>query len=169
MNIVLFGFKCCGKTYYGKKLAKKLNLAFIDTDELLEKLNGMDVRTLYKSVGPINFRKLEWEAIQSLQSVTHSVISLGGGAILTHDNVELLKTTGHLVYLETPKEVLLKRMLDASDYPAFIDSTDLEGSFEKIYEERLPLYEKIPAKKIATQGLSDKQVLTQLEEIFHGK
>ncbi|MCH9613721.1 MAG: Shikimate kinase [Chlamydiia bacterium] len=169
MNIVLFGFKRCGKTYYGKKLAAKLNVAFIDTDDLLEKLHGMDVRTLYKSSGPTSFRKLEWEVIQGLQSVSHSVISLGGGAILTPDNYELLKTFGHLVYLETPKDVLFKRMLSSDDYPAFIDASDPEGSFNKMYEERLPRYEKIDANKVETAGLSDQQVLKKLEEIFHGK
>lgn len=35
MNIILFGFKKCGKTYFGKRLAEKMNRRFIDTDTLI--------------------------------------------------------------------------------------------------------------------------------------
>ncbi|MBI3236336.1 MAG: hypothetical protein HYZ48_01300 [Chlamydiales bacterium] len=37
MNTILIGFKSCGKTYFGKKLAEHLSLPFIETDSLIEK------------------------------------------------------------------------------------------------------------------------------------
>ena len=37
MNIILIGFKNCGKTTIGKMLASTLNYKFVDTDILLEK------------------------------------------------------------------------------------------------------------------------------------
>ena len=36
-NIILIGFMACGKTTAGKLLAQKLNMKFIDTDELIKK------------------------------------------------------------------------------------------------------------------------------------
>ena len=38
MNIVLFGYKKCGKTYFGLKVAQKLHMNFIDSDHLIEEL-----------------------------------------------------------------------------------------------------------------------------------
>lgn len=166
MNIVLFGFKGSGKTYFGKKLANQLQVNFIDTDDLLEKVHGLDARALLRKVGEANFRKLEKDALQGLQSVSDSVISLGGGAILTKDT---LKIPGHFVYLKTPKELLKKRVLIKGNYPSFIDQSSPEASFDKMYNERLPKYEAIAAIKIDTGALTEAQVLNRLEEIFNGK
>jgi len=41
MNLILFGFKKCGKTYYGKRIAKELGLPFLDTDQRLEEIYSL--------------------------------------------------------------------------------------------------------------------------------
>ena len=38
MNIFLFGFKKCGKTYFGLKVAQKLHRDFINSGHLIEQL-----------------------------------------------------------------------------------------------------------------------------------
>ena len=42
-RIILMGFMGAGKTTVGKKLAKDLSCDFIDTDELVEKVQGCKI------------------------------------------------------------------------------------------------------------------------------
>lgn len=169
MNIVLFGIKGCGKTTLGKKIAEKLKRAFIDTDALIEdiyQLNRQGKRTcceIYEEIGPVGFRTLEYEAIQSLQDVQNSVISVGGGTMLLLENVEALSKHGHLVYLIEDKEVLRKRIFSAPRLPAFFDPKDPNGSFERMFEERDDLYRNIDGSvHIDLTKLKEKEAVDQI-------
>jgi shikimate kinase len=137
MNRILFGFKGSGKTTFGKKLAEQLKKPFIDLDELIEKRYHLGIRELYKKVGEIEFRRIERETLLEIKSVTGSVIALGGGTVLDGENVKLLQTMGEMIYLKASFETIQKRI---QDQPAFVLQT-----LKQIYEERLPIYESIPA------------------------
>ncbi len=174
MNIVLFGFKRCGKTYFGKKLAAKHSVAFMDTDDLIIKLyfattnKTLTAKEIFQQVGALNFRALEREIVQSLQNVQNTIISVGGGAFLDDANVQLLEKYGKLVYLDVPKEVLKERTL-SGELPAYLDPANPEASFDIMYEQRLPIYERIPAHRIDTTGRTEKEILNLLSEILEGK
>ena len=45
-NLVLLGMMGVGKTTFGKIVAKKLELRFFDTDNLIEKKNSMSVKKI---------------------------------------------------------------------------------------------------------------------------
>ena len=40
-NIILIGMPASGKSTVGRRLAKKLNMDFVDTDNLIENSEGM--------------------------------------------------------------------------------------------------------------------------------
>ncbi|NGX51331.1 MAG: Shikimate kinase [Chlamydiae bacterium] len=168
MNIVLFGIKGCGKSTYGKAVAKKLKRAFIDTDRLIEesyqltRKKKLTCREIFQEVGPVGFRALEYEVIQSLQDVQHSVIAVGGGVMLLRDNVEALSKKSHLIYLFFEKEELKKRVLSEDPLPAFIDPNDPDSSFDRIYDEREDFFRNLGPEIIDVTKLSDEEVLTQI-------
>lgn len=168
MNTILFGMKSSGKTSFGKKLAEKLGKAFIDTDHLIEQTfqataqKKLTVSQIYQEVGPVTFRALEYEVIQSLQDVQNSVIAVGGGAMLLFENVEALKKNGHLIYLIFDREALKKRVLAEDPLPAFLDPNNPEASFDKMYDERDDYYKKIRAHEINITALKDEEVLKQI-------
>lgn len=173
-NLILFGFKGCGKTYWGKRLAKALHYTFIDTDEILEELYAkqhgkkISCSQIYKTVGEMNFRALEQEAIHTLKEKTGCVIALGGGAILFQNNLALLHQLGHLIYLKVDKRVLKERIFSHA-IPAYFDPHNPDDSFEKIYRERIPLYENIPAFQIDLDQKGEDEILKQLMETMDGQ
>ncbi|NRA90863.1 MAG: AAA family ATPase [Simkaniaceae bacterium] len=176
MNIVLFGLKGSGKTTFGKRLAKEMGCAFIDTDRLIEEiyqLNRQKTLTtcqIYQEVGPVAFRALEYEVVQSLQDVQNSVIAVGGGAMMLYENVDALSKQSHLIYLYFEREKLKKRVLSAHPLPAFLDPKDPEASFDKMYEEREEYYAKIKANRIDVTEMSDDDVIDQIHKVAkHGK
>ena len=50
-NIVIVGFSGAGKSTVGRKLAKKLNLAFVDLDLYIEEKYHTAIPLLFKSMG----------------------------------------------------------------------------------------------------------------------
>lgn len=172
MNVILFGIKGCGKTTLGKKIAKKLDRAFIDTDALIEELfqvqHGQKIscRAIFQEVGAEGFRALEYEAIQSLQDVQHSVIAVGGGAMVLMENVEALAKNGELFYLICEKEVLKKRVLSAENLPVFLDLNDPDTSFERMYDERDEIYRNLGANQINITNMKDTDAINTICKKF---
>jgi shikimate kinase len=163
MNIILFGFKRCGKTHFGKLLAKKLKRPFVDTDHLIEEAHGEKCRQIALKIGDSAFRDLEKQAVASLEMQKESVISVGGGAILDPDNAKKLAKLGTLVYLQLDKETLKKRLL-SGELPSYLDPKDPESSFEAMYQERKAIYEQIPALKIDIAGKNEQEIIDLIIE-----
>lgn len=174
MNLILFGFKKCGKTYLGRKLAETLNLPFIDTDHRIEDLYAtmtgefLTFREIYQKVGEDLFRQLERYVIANLKEVDHSVIAVGGGALLDQKNQAILEKLGKLVYLKIEKEALKQRLL-SGNLPLYLDPTNKEYAFEKMYAERKILYERIPSVWIDTSDKSEQEILDLLKHLIEKK
>ena len=152
MNLILFGFKGCGKSTVGALLAKKLQMPFVDTDLLIEKREKKSCRELFSTLGEEAFRALETEIILGLRDTTHSVIALGGGAVL--NNAALLQTLGLLIYLHADKETLRKRCLPSS----FLT----QENFDAIYEQRKTIYEKIPSLQVEVDKMPLEGIVSWL-------
>ncbi len=172
MNLVLFGIKGCGKTILGKKIAEKLKRAFIDTDVLIEELyhihrkTSLSCRKIFKEVGPIGFRSLEYEAIQSLQDVQNSVIAVGGGAMMLTKNVESLEQNGFLIYLIVNQETLKKRIFSQDELPPFLNSKNPESSFERLYLERDEVFKNLNTEQIDITTMNTKTAIDQICQSF---
>jgi shikimate kinase len=168
MNLIFFGFKNCGKTTLGKKLAHRLNLPFIDTDYLIEQhylaISGIQLncREIFKTIGEKAFRELETSVLEQLKGAKHTIIAVGGGCVLSPKNVAFLAKLGQLVYLKVSKETLKKRTLVRATLPAYLDANNPEASFDKMYNERKKIYEKIPAVSIDLESKTEDQVILEL-------
>ena len=130
-NIVLIGMPGVGKTSTGEALAKLLNRPWIDTDFLIKQKAHCEAATYLQTHGEAAFRRLEHEVIQEISSMSGSVISCGGGVVVTLSNYQLLRQNGKFVYLTRPLEQLA------------IAGRPLSQSvgIQELAAERLPLYE----------------------------
>lgn len=177
MNLILYGFKSCGKTTLGQNLAKSMNRAFYDTDKLVESFYQMitgewlSVRGIFNNKGEAYFRKLEGQALSAMTHVKNSIIAVGGGLILDPFNKNLLEQLGKLVYLKVEKETIKKRIF-SSDLPGFLDVNHPEESFELLFKKRTLKYEQILAYTLNVEDQQEEsQIINKLEKILalHGK
>lgn len=148
MNIIIFGFKHCGKTSLGQAVAEKLDREFVDVDYLIENAyylknkRKLSFFEIYKSHGERYFRQLESEVIASLTKYDNAVIALGGGSVLLQVNVNILKRIGILVYLKVSEEVLKER-IKHTETNIINKGIDFDTEFCKKYCERSRIYESV--------------------------
>src|ERR1051325_5153600 len=111
MSIVLIGYRGSGKSTIGRKLADRLWLKFVDTDDLIIKKAGKAIKDIFAQDGEEKFRDLEEQTIAEVAQLKDHVIALGGSAVLREANRTALTTQGHkIVYLKCDPQILHQRI-----------------------------------------------------------
>ena len=77
-----------GKSTYGKRISKRFNKQFIDSDDEIVKLEGKTIPELFE-IGENHFRKVESKVINSFSRDHNQVIACGGGVIKNKKNIPL--------------------------------------------------------------------------------
>ena len=110
IRIYLIGYMGVGKTTVGKKLARLLNISFIDLDKFIESKYHKTVPELFAERGENEFRSIEQKSLLEVSEIENVVISTGGGAPCFFDNMHLMNETGITVYIEATPEELAARL-----------------------------------------------------------
>jgi shikimate kinase len=109
-KIFLLGYMGSGKTTIGKRLAKKLNVAFIDLDAFIENRYRKAISEIFAEKGETGFREIEKIVLHEVAQFEKVVISTGGGTPCFFDNMNVMNESGLTIYLKTSVEKLTKRL-----------------------------------------------------------
>lgn len=172
MNIVLIGYRGSGKSVVGRRLADRLKMTFVDTDDLIEERQGIPITDIVKSRGWGHFRKLENIAIEEISKKDRLIIAAGGGAVLNTDNVEALRRNGAIIWLKADRQILLKRMNQDPGTGTRRPSLTGKGTSEELKEImslREPIYEKASEIQIDTSTLDVEAVVERILAILNEK
>lgn len=133
-NIYLIGMPGCGKTTVSNILAKNLNMAVADTDQIIESKYGT-ISDIFSTKGESYFRELETKVLKEIGGNT--VVSTGGGIVKSKENGEIMKQ-GVIVFIDVSPEVLKSRNL-SKNRPLLKSFLDIQ----KLYNERYELYKSL--------------------------
>ena len=101
-----------GKTHWGSQVAERLKLPFYDLDDTIAKKESRTVAEIFAESGEEYFRVKEKETLEQLVEDNNSmVLSCGGGAPCYFNNIEFMKKSGIVVWLNTHVTILLQRLL----------------------------------------------------------
>ncbi len=163
-HTILIGFKHVGKSTIGKRASMKLNMPFIDLDKEIEKLhcertgNTMTCREIYAADGEQHFRDLEHETLENLlSSEEQTLIALGGGTPMDPRNQEILKNH-RTILVSSPQEMVYERIMLRGKPAFFSPDENSYETFERIWEERKSVYEKITATVVQNNSSLDEVV-----------
>ena len=144
MSIVLVGYRGCGKTTIGRRLADRLWWPFVDTDDLVVKKAGKSIADIFEQHGERRFRELEAEAVKEVAKLQEHVIALGGGAVLRKDSVDALRKADHkIVYLKCDPAELYRRIQSDPNSASHRPNLTPFGGMDEItllLQEREPMY-----------------------------
>lgn len=138
--LVLVGLPGSGKSTVGRQLARRLGVAFIDSDQVIEQRIGCSIRAFFDREGEENFRDLEESVMDELTAAPEAaVLSTGGGAVLRPANRQCLHERGTVVYLRSSPEEVFRRIRHDKTRPLLQVANPLE-QLRKLYAQRDPLY-----------------------------
>ncbi|MBQ8537158.1 MAG: shikimate kinase [Clostridia bacterium] len=106
-HIFLIGMAGSGKSSLGKKLASRLRLPYIDTDNRITQALNMQVTEIFATYGEEAFRTAETNTLINLMDEPPAVVSTGGGAVLNPINYEIMRNQGILVLIDRPLEQIM--------------------------------------------------------------
>lgn len=109
-HLYLIGARGSGKSSVGAVVAARLGRPFFDADTVLEADAGMSIRDIFAAEGEGGFRDRESATLRKLAGGSPAVIATGGGVILRAENREVVRTTGTVVWLNAPAELLWNRI-----------------------------------------------------------
>lgn len=109
-NVVLVGLSGSGKSTVARLLARRLSWRAVDTDQLIQRQEGMSVQEIFRVRGEPAFRALELETIAEVCRRSRQVIATGGGSFVADANRSHLLNGNMVVYLESRPETLAGRL-----------------------------------------------------------
>ena len=137
--IALIGLPGSGKSTVGRQLARRLQLAFFDSDQVIEERLGCAIRDYFEREGEASFRDVEAAVIDELTRQASGILSTGGGAVLRQANRDCLRERGYVVYLRSSPEELFRRLRNDVNRP-LLQVADPLGRLRDLYAQRDPLY-----------------------------
>jgi len=137
--ISLIGLPGSGKSTVGRQLARRLQVAFRDSDHEIEQRSGCSIRDLFAREGEARFRDLESEVIDELTRGGSGVLSTGGGVVLREANRQHLRERTRVVYLNSSPEELFRRLRHDRSRP-LLQVADPLGRLRELHTQRDPLY-----------------------------
>jgi len=138
-SIVLVGMMGAGKSSVGKRLARRLNLAFADADTEIEQAAGMTIPEIFAHHGEPAFRDGEKKVIARLLEHGPMVLATGGGAYMNGDTRAAIARHGITVWLKAELDVLLRRVRRRDDRP-LLRTENPEATLARLIEQRYPVY-----------------------------
>jgi shikimate kinase len=169
VNVFLVGPMGSGKSAVGRQLARRLGLAFVDSDDEIERRTGVDIPFIFEKEGEAGFRQREAEVIDELTRRDGVLLATGGGAVLAPANRERLRSRGCVVYLRTSVDQQLQRTRHGNDRP-LLDTPDPRGTLLRLQAQRAPLYEEAASIVVDTDGCRVGTVVERIcrELAVHG-
>ena len=141
MRLALIGLPGSGKTTVGRQLARRLQLPFVDTDQVLEQRLGCSIRDFFANEGESRFRDVEEQVIDELTLTHEGVLSTGGGVVLRAPNREHLHQRSHVVYLRSTPEEVYRRVRHDQNRP-LLQVEDPMQRLRELFAVRDPLYQE---------------------------
>jgi shikimate kinase len=108
--IVLVGLMGVGKSTVGRRLAKRLGLPFVDSDEEIEKAADRDITEIFDRFGEAGFRDGERRVIMRLIGGPPKVVATGGGAFMDERTRALILERCIAIWLDADVETLAERV-----------------------------------------------------------
>lgn len=161
--IFLVGMMGAGKTTIGKVLARVLQRDFIDLDHELEARCGVRIPIIFEIEGEHGFRKRECQVLDDCTVRPNLVMATGGGAVLSEENRQALKSRGIVVYLRANVDELFRRTSRDRNRP-LLATPDPKGTLRGLLALREPLYETVADIVVETGTTSVNQLVAQLVE-----
>ncbi|MDQ7056769.1 MAG: shikimate kinase [Persephonella sp.] len=136
-NIYLVGFMGSGKSTIGKLLSEKTGMKFVDIDQMIERHERRKISEIFEKEGKAISDKRKRKCLKKFQRKKGIIVSTGGGLGADTGNMERMKNTGTVIWLDASLETILERTENDTERPLLKQPYE---RLKKLYEERKKVY-----------------------------
>ena len=168
-HIALIGLMGTGKSTVGRRLAKRINYGFFDTDDELQLSTGRTVRDIFATDGEDAFRDLEAQTLSdACARVEPLVIAVAGGGVLRQSNQILITHMTHRIWLTADLELITRRViaraLKKQGHRPLLDD-DPRARLAQLPNERSAVYASLATSTVDVTDLKINEVVDALTTI----
>lgn len=157
-----------GKSTVAALVASELDVPLTDIDRMVEEATGRSVADLWAIDDGATFRVAETEAVATVAGDPHHcVVAAGGGAVLDPVNVDAMRASGVVVWLEAETGELASRLGDDRHRP-LLAGGDLEPRLAAMLAGRRGRYEAAAHHRVSTDGRAPGEVAEEVARLWPG-
>lgn len=164
-TIALIGYRGTGKTTVARLLAVRLKYDWIDTDDEIELRAGKTITEIFSDSGELAFRDLEAEVVADLCGRSHTIVAMGGGAVLREENRRRMAACGAVVWLTASPATIEQRLsADPSTGSRRPNLTNRGGrnEIEQLLLERNPIYRACATLEVDTENKGPAEIADEI-------
>ena len=166
-NITIIGFMGTGKTTIATKLANRLGMRYVSTDDMIEKREKRTINEIFTKSGEEYFRDVESEVAREVSGLDGAVIDAGGGAVIRDENMASFKSAGIVICLTADEDAIIERTKRYKHRP-LLNCEDPKRRIRDLIAKRAPFYAKAN-HTINTSELTIDQVIEKIAQIVEGE
>lgn len=157
-----------GKSTIADMLSRLLLCKYIDLDLFIEQREKMTISEIFSEKGEIYFREKESEALSEILAQLNSklqILSLGGGALISHKNCELVKNNSVCIYLKADFGTLSRRLVKGKKNRPFLNAVsekEEEEHLRQLFAIREEGYLKAATHTISTDDKNIRQIVNEI-------
>ena len=163
MRIALVGLRGAGKSTLGRELAAALQCRFVELDQTIEELSGMDSARIHSMLGQSAYRRYEFDALRSLVGANSGklVIAAPGSIVSEPETYDYLLSNCLTVWIKATPEEHMTRVIAQGDMRPMAGNREAMNDLKRILAARDPLYAKADIA-INTSNRSVEETLPEL-------
>ncbi len=147
-----------GKSTIGRRLAKHLRWAFVDTDLLMEAWWGAPLQHIRDSLGLTAFLQAEADQILRL-NLRQCVVGTGGSVVYSEAAMAHLADLGVIVHLKSSFTSIARRLTNPASRGLAMGPNQ---TLRELYDERAPLYARFAQVTVNTDSTDMNQICSSI-------
>src|SRR4051812_31318995 len=166
--VALLGLRGAGKSTLGEKLARALEVPFIELAREVEKEAGAKLGEVFAMYGQDAYRRFERRALERvLEEHERAVIATGGSLVTDKANYELLLQRCRCIWLSAAPEEHMQRVIAQGDMRPFKGRSAALDEIRTLLDDRDRLYSRAHAR-VDTSGKTLRQAFAHLKKAASG-
>jgi XRE family transcriptional regulator, aerobic/anaerobic benzoate catabolism transcriptional regulator len=142
-RIALIGLRGAGKSTLGSRLARELDVPFVELDREIEAESSLPLAELFSLYGQAGYRRFEGRCLERIiRDYPRAVLSVGGGIVSDTGTYDFLLANCLTVWLKASPAEHMQRVIAQGDMRPMAESREAMEDLKRILAAREPLYRK---------------------------
>ncbi len=166
-SVVFVGIMGVGKSTIGRRVARLLDLPFVDADAEIEQAADLSIAEIFEKFGEPYFRSGERKVIERVLKDGQQVLATGGGAYMDAETRKTIAGTAVSLWLDADIELIMQRVMRRKTRP-LLQNPNPRGVIEDLMAKRNPYYAEADCRFVS-HDVSRDTIAAEIVDMLNRK